>query len=615
MINHKLSNVIFDIPDFMEACPEVYVRSDGSLTKAADAVQFDGTVDFLTYFNSCAVCKWKQYAGIEDFYLHLELSGDASVLQFVAYSEGDEAPSPLGAPRAIETGEGAIELLIPATDKQLVGFKLSSNGTSAIRDAWYFSPVEEEQVNPVRLALSTTTFKKEAYIIPNIELVKTEVLGCEDPIASNFHMFVVDNGRSLDVEALSDEGVTVIPNGNVGGAGGFARGMMAALDADDTDAPFTHVLLMDDDVHICTESLKRTFNLLSLACGRYKDAFINGAMLAIEQPNLLFEDVAQVLKSGRYVPINNVVPGLFVDDIAQVAQNISSDVEIENAYGAWWYSCIPMKAVRANGLPLPVFVRCDDVEYGMRCKPTYMTMNGICVWHEGFNGRFRPNVDCYQYVRNFMIMMAMDDCASERMFMTRLERNIHLYLRAMYYNAVELFLDGFEDYLKGPDFIASADGEKLLMANARKNEKLVPIEEIKELEGVDVSKISYDERILDFDVQPRANTLLKLWRSVPYDRHKLPNKFLRNKPQVVPYSRWSTLAPRSVGTETLVALDLDGKTGAVRHMDKERYHELLNRWKALKADNKKRGAQVRQAYKDAKPYLTSYEFWAKYLGL
>lgn len=237
--------------------------------------------------------------------------------------------------------------------------------------------MEESDINPVKLALSTTTFKKEEYIVPNIDLVKREVLGSSDPIAEAFHMFVVDNGCTLDAEALSNDGVTVLPNKNVGGAGGFARGMMEALASSEG---YTHILLMDDDVKISAESLKRTYNLLALAKGDYRDAFINGAMLAIEQPNLQFEDVSFVIKSGAYRRVKE--DKLYIDQVKDVVENESINVEVPNAYGAWWYSCIPLKVVREKGLPLPVFVRCDDVEYGMRTNPTYMTMNGICVWHE-----------------------------------------------------------------------------------------------------------------------------------------------------------------------------------------------------------------------------------------
>ena len=47
----------------------------------------------------------------------------------------------------------------------------------------------------------------------------------------------------------------------------------------------------------------------------------------------------------------------------------------------------------------------------------------------------------------------------------------------------------------------------------------------------------------------------------------------------------------------------------------ERYQQIMDRWKALKSELKERGDEVRAAYKEAQPYLTSTEFWEKYLGL
>ena len=110
-------------------------------------------------------------------------------------------------------------------------------------------------------------------------------------------MFVVDNGRTLPAVELSDELVTVIPNNNVGGAGGFARGMISALE---DERSFSHVLLMDDDVRMSPESIKRTFNLLSLVSDAYSDAFINGAMLKLSEPDVQYEDVAHVLNNGQF---------------------------------------------------------------------------------------------------------------------------------------------------------------------------------------------------------------------------------------------------------------------------------------------------------------------------
>ena len=617
-MKHKLSNLVFNPADFMSEYHEVFFRGQNvEYDKSACALRMASEANFFTYFNACSLGKWKQYAGVNEVVLHLELSGDPCVIQLLGMSDGDDSPAVLAVGQRLifnessvvakEAGEHqalhyAFDICFPETDKDVVGFVIDTKGEAFLHEAFYYAEVNEEDINPVKLALSTTTFKKEAYIVPNIELVKNEVLGSDDPIASAFHMFVIDNGRTLDCEALSNEGVTVLPNKNVGGAGGFARGMMEAIAADEG---YTHILLMDDDVKICTESLKRTFNLLSLAKGTYKKAFINGAMLSSEEPNLQFEDVAYVKKTGAY---HRIKEDLHIDLVEDLVKNESLNVEVDQAYGAWWYSCIPVEAIRENGLPLPLFVRCDDVEFGMRNKPTYMTMNGICVWHEAFEGRFRPSVDGYQYVRNFLIMMAMDECASSKIFMTRLERNLRMYLRIMAYDTADLFIDGFEDYLKGPDYLVHASGEELMKTNGARNEKLIPVEEL----GIEDDVLKYDKKVLATDAGKPL--FIKLWRTLPYDRHMLPDALLKDSPKPVFYSNLNGLAGYSMGTKTLVALDAKGENGAVRHMDKERWKAIRNRFAKLKKQYKEHGEEIRKSYQKAMPQLTSWEFWNEYLG-
>lgn len=619
-IDHTLSNIV--LPKGAEPLGgwDLYIKTpEGSVcAPEINGCLLQGSVDFFTYFNACSLAKWKKYAGIKRVYLHLEFANEAinkeyaCTIQFFGRSYLDSAASSLASGvrltstmgKTKENGSLVFDLLIPGTDYEVIGFALDVRGGVVLEKAYYYARVAEEQINPVKIALCTTTFLKEDYIIPNIELVKNEVLAADDVIAKNFHMFVIDNGRTLDAEALSDEGVTVLPNPNVGGSGGFARGMMEAMKHDEN---FTHVLLMDDDVSISTESLRRTFNLLSLATGKYKNAFINGAMLVAEEPNRQFEDVSYVVNSGAYASVKS--NKYYMDQQQYIVRNEHIDVEIPKAYGAWWFSCIPVSAIEQVGLPLPLFVRCDDVEYGMRAKPIYMTMNGICVWHDGFMGRSRASVDSYQYVRNFLIMIAMTDCSSQDLFMLRMERALRLQLRVMSYDAADLILDGIADYLKGPDYFASLNGEEVIKRNAKKNEKLVPLDELAE----PYRNVSYNKRLLGD--QSYIKPFLKLMRTLPYDRHLLPDVLLRDTPEAVFYSGLSILSPRTIGTKTLVAIDLEGNQGAVRHMDRERYQQIMDRWKALKSELKERGDEVRAAYKEALPYLTSTEFWEKYLGL
>lgn len=619
-IDHTLSNIV--LPKGAEPLGgwDLYIKTpEGSVcAPEINGCLLQGSVDFFTYFNACSLAKWKKYAGIKRVYLHLEFANEAinkeyaCTIQFFGRSYLDSAASSLASGvrltstmgKTKENGSLVFDLLIPETDYEVIGFALDVRGDVVLEKAYYYARVAEEQINPVKIALCTTTFLKEDYIIPNIELVKNEVLAADDVIAKNFHMFVIDNGRTLDAEALSDEGVTVLPNPNVGGSGGFARGMMEAMKHDEN---FTHVLLMDDDVSISTESLRRTFNLLSLATGKHKNAFINGAMLVAEEPNRQFEDVSYVVNSGAYASVKS--NKYYMDQQQYIVRNEHIDVEIPKAYGAWWFSCIPVSAIEQVGLPLPLFVRCDDVEYGMRAKPIYMTMNGICVWHDGFMGRSRASVDSYQYVRNFLIMIAMTDCSSQDLFMLRMERALRLQLRVMSYDAADLILDGIADYLKGPDYFASLNGEEVIKRNAKKNEKLVPLDELAE----PYRNVTYNKRLLGD--QSYIKPFLKLMRTLPYDRHLLPDVLLRDTPEAVFYSGLSILSPRTIGTKTLVAIDLEGNQGAVRHMDRERYQQIMDRWKALKSELKERGDEVRAAYKEAQPYLTSTEFWEKYLGL
>ena len=597
-IDHTLSNIV--LPKGAEPLGgwDLYIKTpEGSVcAPEINGCLLQGSVDFFTYFNACSLAKWKKYAGIKRVYLHLEFANEAinkeyaCTIQFFGRSYLDSAASSLASGvrltstmgKTKENGSLVFDLLIPETDYEVIGFALDVRGGVVLEKAYYYARVAEEQINPVKIALCTTTFLKEDYIIPNIELVKNEVLAADDVIAKNFHMFVIDNGRTLDAEALSDEGVTVLPNPNVGGSGGFARGMMEAMKHDEN---FTHVLLMDDDVSISTESLRRTFNLLSLATGKYKNAFINGAMLVAEEPNRQFEDVSYVVNSGAYASVKS--NKYYMDQQQYIVRNEHIDVEIPKAYGAWWFSCIPVSAIEQVGLPLPLFVRCDDVEYGMRAKPIYMTMNGICVWHDGFMGRSRASVDSYQYVRNFLIMIAMTDCSSQDLFMLRMERALRLQLRVMSYDAADLILDGIADYLKGPDYFASLNGEEVIKRNAKKNEKLVPLDELAE----PYRNVTYNKRLLGD--QSYIKPFLKLMRTLPYDRHLLPDVLLRDTPEAVFYSGLSILSPRTIGTKTLVAIDLEGNQGAVRHMDRERYQQIMDRWKALKSELKERGDEVR----------------------
>lgn len=609
----KLANVVLKVEKHAKDFPELYyhvLSGDASYSERIHSLHISGDVDFLTYVNGLSAYKWHKYACVDSVALRMTLFGRGRIVVHGVRS-GEMEPVELKSTSfaGSQVDSITVDIDISTIGFDLIGFSIvSDEGYSVdLLNAAYLTDIPEDSVNPINLALSTTTFKNEKFILPNIDLVKEGIGREEGPIHDHFHMFVVDNGQTLNAEALSDDMVTVLPNPNTGGSGGFARGMMAVTEKSDQ---FTHIILMDDDVSIMPESLIRTFNLLSLAKGKYKKAFINGAMLSLEDPTRQFEDVSYVANTGAY---RRVKGDLHVDKLSDILENERTSVEVEQAYGAWWYSCIPVKAIEKNGLPMPFFIRCDDVEFGMRNKPLYMTMNCICVWHASFEGRFRPSVDCYQYFRNFFAMIALDDCADENMFVLRIQRGVRQNLRDMDYQAAEFILDGFEDYLRGPEYLQKLDGAATMIGKGKLNEKLIPVSE---MDPQLLRKAGVSERVLaNVSLEFHPSKFMKYWRSIPYDKHYLSDALLRGKPGYVVKNGSCTLEGNSTRCKTLVFLDPTREKGSVRMMDRARFKSIRRREHELMTRYRKEGKSVREAWKDAMPYMTSREFWEEYLGL
>lgn len=608
----KLANVLLRVDEFLEDHPDLlyHATSMARYEEVTDSLAFSGRVDFLTYFNALSLAKWRKYTDIDNLQLHLELVGDPCRIGLMrAYRQVGEPRVETVADHLTKPPDDvtplSIDIDIDIDDAVLVGFSLETGGTASIRNAFFATDVDEGQVRRTHLALCTTTFRKEEYILPNIEMIRNEVIESDEPIADAIHLFVVDNGRTLDAAKLTGGQVTVCPNPNVGGSGGFARGMLEALHSDE---PFTHVILMDDDVRVFPESFKRTFNLLSLRNEGYADAFISGAMLELQNPDQQFEDVSYTQQTGGYHRVKDTMD---LSQLKQLVLNETTPVEPDNAYGAWWYNCIPIEAIRANGLPMPFFVRCDDVEYGVRCGATYMTMGGICVWHSRFEGRFKASVDGYQYVRNFLVTLAVTECSSEAAFLVRYWRTLSIFLRTMNYEAADLWLDGLEDYLKGPQFLATADGSRIMREKGAKNEVLVPIEQ---LDPQIMSQVTIRPEWLTTDSQTHS-LAERLLMTLPHDRHLMPSKLLRSEPTMIFHSGncapWHEVAMR----DTLVALDATGTKGHIRRLDRARYRQLVSRYHALLKRYHKTHRDVAESYREAYRYLTSEGFWRSYLEL
>lgn len=621
MTQFKFANILMETNPRSLSYPSLYCVSDAPLVHDGDRDEWwmldQGTYDFSTYFNGLSVAKLRRYTTATRFFLHLELKGAACAVTQTrggSFSTHPERVETVHAATDASEDWQSVDLELEVTDLDvLVGFVIETEGRVAIRNGYYSLELASEP-RDIELALATTTFKKEAFIQRNIELVRSAIVESDDVIAGHFHMYVIDNGRTLDAEALSSDRITVTPNQNVGGAGGFTRGMITAMEQTPVA---THILLMDDDVAVSPESIKRTYNLLRILKDEYAEAFISGAMLNYEIGEDQWEDMGHMTPEGTFAPIK---PPLrmtqYVDLIYNEEFKPTADMGGQ-MYAAWWYCCIPISAIKRNGLPLPVFVRCDDAEYGIRCNPTFITMNSLCIWHMSFHERYNAAVERYQTTRNTMIAQATCGMAPKSDFMKELHNNIRLELKKFGYENAELCLDAFEDFLKGPKFIAQPVAEQRFMDANRNKEQLVGFDELQrmadadpELAGFDLRNV--DRQLIDGDKQ---RTLVQRLDDYLTNNGQRLVKSQGKGYAVIPLVGWAYPAGVIRGKNKLIVIDWYNSKGAIRTKDVKRYERIIARYKKDLRYYKNHIERLRKEYAAARATLTSVEYWKNYLGM
>ena len=608
----RFANVIFENPLQEERHSRLFYRGNGQAWKEGESrfLSPGSFFDFTTYFNSLSVKKLRLYTSASSFSLHLELRGGrCEVTKGSAGNfshEGEFEKEALPVPASEEWHTFSIPFT-PRESDVLSSFAIRTHEEKVEVGECYWE-LETEEVKDARLAIISTTFKKESYIQKTIRAFKEDFF--KDFGSS--HFFVIDNGRTLD-PALGDENISIISNPNVGGAGGFAKGMLEAMKEGDK---FTHVLLMDDDVEICTESVKRTARLLSILKPEWKKAFVAGAMLNFDNKNLQMEDAGFMTKKGRFAPQK---PVLGVDQVEGLVRNETFEPLEEmkkQGYASWWYCAIPIGEIERIGLPLPLFLRGDDAEYSLRAEAKIITMNSIGLWHMAFQVKYSAAVERYQVVRNVFVARFATGFAPYSDFLFDMKNSLRLELKKFGYDNASLVLDGFEDFLRGPRFLSNPLRVQDAFKRANKaQEQMVDFSTLQqrastiaELQNFDVFSLSYQdihsqkeralpERIFDF-ASANGQRLVKT-KGEGY--------------AVIPAEGWEYPASEIRGKRVLVLIDWFNRKGCIRTKDKERFNQISKRYERDMYYFKTHLSHLKSIWAAAGMAFTTERFWNEYL--
>ncbi len=428
-------NLLFRInipaPDFSE--PGLYFRS-GSAALDVDGLVL-GTGQRATFDTSFGVLPISRLRGLTDVHhvvATLDIKGAARI-ELIGFGDGREF--------VIDSSTTGVALEckdITTCPADFLYLSVTALEAGVVVRSGRWSTTDPYQ-RDVRLGVAITTFNRQEYVLKTIDrLVDIEATVPE--LTSNLKIIVVDNARNLQPSLPATAPVQILPNPNLGGAGGFARGIMEFREA----AWSTHVVLMDDDILLEPESIVRTVQLLKFATS--PELCVHGAMLSEERPWMQFE-------AGSKYKFKSIYPlralGRFVD-LRERASVLTDESPEQFDYSAWWFTVFPMHLATEN--PLPVFVRGDDVAFGlMHTGKTTVTLNGIVVWHADFALKNNPS-SLYYEVRNFALIdtLVFDAHRSWHLALRYLGfgfRNVYSHR----YASADYMVRGMQQFLAGPE--------------------------------------------------------------------------------------------------------------------------------------------------------------------
>lgn len=414
-----------------------------------------------SYFNAFPAAWWHAEAGRNRVTLRVELAADA---ELVVYGSDQ-----LGEARELHrvgmgSGETSVELGFGAGDGWL-WFELPGSGAESLIGGDWSLELPERR-GGVQVAM--TTMDRPGYCLAVLDTIASDpfVLGLLD------HVAVVDQGRVplrtaagfADTERRLGGKLRVIEQTNLGGSGGFSRGMLDAL-----DSGADSVILLDDDVALEPDAIVRMVAFADACDGR---RIVGAQMLDLNAPTVLHA-WAERIDQGRFFWGPSVEAEVDLGDqplgsTPWMHRRAASD------FNGWWMCLIPTRVLAEIGLSLPYFIKWDDAEFGLRAADAGLAtvaLPGAALWHITWGDKDDAiDWQSYFHLRNRLVTALLHSSGEPR----RLLRDCGLldlrHLASYRYAAVAARIQAYRDVFAGPEHLA----ESLLGARDRVVELMRP---------------------------------------------------------------------------------------------------------------------------------------------
>ena len=542
-------------------------------------LQKGGSVSFDMYFNSFSEAIYKTGTSVRKVYVLADVEGAVRIEVYSSSRANDGVKDTLICQKEdLNTQKRTVEVPFSLTDGSFVWCKVIALSDGVKLFDGGYGTLEEKKRN-VSLAVVICTFKREDYVKSNVKSL------CDFAKRNNkedITVYVIDNGQTLKSEDV--EGALLFGNKNLGGSGGFTRGMIEAYRAQ----KHTHVLLMDDDISFSPEIVARTMRFLEYA--NCENAAIGGGMLREDKPEILYE------LGGRWN--GDRLSGFYSNlDLSKKSSLLFDRQDKPD------YCCMPIGVIDRHGLPLPLFIKNDDVEYGMRCKELEWTfLNGVGVYHSPFEAKYNASLE-YYIRRNELISNCYTTKRSGLKFFYKLVRCVGIQLVQQRYFAIPYSLKGYDDFLKGANYLASLDAEKLNSELRKGMPKTYSKAELEQM-GYDLNNF--------YASKPRSVFL----QTITLNGYLIPKCFCSKKSRQIRIVDSTDCPPKDFFmTRKTLQYNPLSKTG---FFTQEKFGEVVKTGFLLLGRAFKmifKYGEAKRSFLKKQKYLTSFEFWTKTLGL
>ncbi|QBJ96742.1 glycosyltransferase family 2 protein [Rhodococcus sp. ABRD24] len=555
------------------------------------------TVDTDTYFGRFAASYYQRWTTVREVSVGFayEADGPSRVLLRGSDSGGNERTL-----ATLEIDGGGTATLSATLDAYLDGGSLwieftAIDGRLVVRELVWTVPAPSV-IRPAAIAICT--FNRADDCADTVAAIARDKQMLEGIDA----VYVVDQGsdhvsdRELfgEVAAQLGDKLVYLRQPNLGGAGGFTRGMYEVSAINE----HANVILMDDDILCEPETVLR---MNAFANVTTEPTLVGAQMLYLMNPQNLHVSAEEAdltkLKAGRWA-----ANSLHDANLKKKRQ----DKRVDAGYNAWWSCLIPAEVVSRIGLPIPMFFQWDDIEYGIRARAAgfvTVTLPNAGVWHADFHWKDRDDWAKYFSIRNSLIVAALHSEFDTKALSTLLAREIAQYLVSMQYGLAYTMLRGIEDFLAGPTILQ--DGGQSVLGSIRKERSVFP-ETVKHpadnIPGVRSADLV--TRLAGFEPKgERIDAVLAKRATYQWLGRTVPG--VANIPASEAHWWHVSLFDQAVVTDA-------SQSGVrIRKRDKATARELTARTAKLMKRFRAEGGDAQAKFRAALPQLTSRENWGR----